>query len=279
MTSGSMAGTPESPRLRWSDVATRVGLFIALAVIGGVAAELVPIQGILPRSVLYVFTAGVLANAIPVRIFEHARLDDFGLGWSDEAGRDLLRGLGYGAAAAASVVALMLLFDWVRFEPSPHDSAGAAISASVLLLFGAAGEEMMFHGYAFQLLVRYLGAFATILPVAVIFGLLHLSNPNATLLGAVNTMAWGVLLGFACFRTRALWLPIGIHFGWNVMLPLTGANMSGITMRITGYTLHEHAGSWLSGGAYGPEGSVLATVAAGVLFWRVMRDSPEDGLS
>ena len=275
MTPRSAADPREAQRLRWTDVALRVGLFVVLAIAGGLAAELVPIQGVLPRSVLYVFTAGVLANAIPVRIFEHARLDDFGLGWSSHAGQQLLRGLGYGAAAAVSVVALMLLFDWVRFEPSPHDSAGAAIAASVLLLFGAAGEELMFHGYAFQLLVRYLGAFATILPVAVIFGLLHLSNPGATLLGAVNTIAWGVLLGFACYRTRALWLPIGIHFGWNVMLPLTGANMSGITMRISGYVLRDHAGSWLSGGAYGPEGSILATVAAAALFWRVIRDVPD----
>ena len=114
-------------------------------------------------------------------------------------------------------------------------------------------------------------AFATILPVAIIFGLMHLSNANATLLGAMNTAVWGVLFGYACYKTSALWLPIGIHFGWNVMQPLTGANLSGFTMRVTGYALHQHAGPWLSGGAYGPEGSVLATAAAVVLFWKVAR--------
>ena len=42
-------------------------------------------------------------------------------------------------------------------------------------------------------------------------------------------------------------------------------------MRVTGYALHQNAGGMLSGGAYGPEGSVLTTVAAGVLFWVVTR--------
>jgi len=143
--------------------------------------------------------------------------------------------------------------------------------SSALLLFGAAGEEMMFHGYAFQLLVRHMGPFATILPVGVAFGLAHLGNQGSTLMGFLNTILWGVLLGYACYRSGALWMPIGMHFGWNVMLPLAGANLSGFTIRIMGYALHPNAGSFWSGGAYGPEGSVLTTAAAAALFWAVSR--------
>ena len=129
----------------------------------------------------------------------------------------------------------------------------------------------MFHGYAFQLLVRHLGAFATILPVGVVFGLAHMGNQSSTLLGVVNTILWGVLLGYACYRTGALWMPIGMHFGWNVMLPLAGANLSGFTIRAMGYALDTTAGGFGSGGAYGPEGSVLTTAAVGALFWAVTR--------
>jgi uncharacterized protein len=263
--------TADSPRLAWHDVAVRVTVFVGFIFLVWFLSGMLPVEGSLARSVLFTFSAGALANAIPVRIFERARLADFGLGWTRESGRDLLRGLACGAGAAVAVLAALLALGWVDFEAAPAGSAGAAVLSSALLLFGAAGEEMMFHGYAFQLLVRSMGAFATILPVGVAFGLAHFGNQNSTLLGLVNTVLWGVLLGYACYRSGALWMPIGMHFGWNVMLPLAGANLSGFTIRVMGYALHPNAGASWSGGAYGPEGSVLTTVVAAALFWAVTR--------
>jgi uncharacterized protein len=253
------------------ELAMRVVLFVALAVLGGFVSAWLPLEGQLQRSVLFTFSAGILANALLVRIFENARLADFGLGWTPPSPRKLLEGLACGIGSATAVVAGLVAFGWAKFEAAPADSAGAVVAASALLLVGAAGEEMMFHGYAFQLLVRHLGAFATILPVGVVFGLVHLANPGATFMGILNTILWGVLLGFACYRTGSLWMPIGMHFGWNVMLPLAGANLSGFTIRIMGYALNASAGGFWSGGAYGPEGSVLTTAAVAALFWLVSR--------
>ena len=98
-----------------------------------------------------------------------------------------------------------------------------------------------------------------------------MGNPNSTLLGVGNTMLWGVLLGFAYWRTNALWLPIGLHFGWNVALPLFGANLSGFTMGVTGYALHWTDRCLWSGGDYGPEGSLLTTAIVIVLFFVLQR--------
>jgi membrane protease YdiL (CAAX protease family) len=263
--------SPPSPRLAWHEVAVRVIIFVGLAFLGGYLSAMLPVEGSLRRSVLFTFSAGVLANAIPVRIFERAQLADFGLGWTREAGRNLLNGLACGAGAAVAVLAALLALGWAHFEAAPADSAGAAVLSAALLLFGAAGEEMMFHGYAFQLLVRNLGVFATILPAGVAFGLLHVGNQGSTLLGVLNTALWGVLLGYACYRSGALWMPIGMHFGWNVMLPLAGANLSGFTIRVMGYALNPSAGGSLGGGAYGPEGSVLTTAVVAALFWVVSR--------
>ena len=81
---------------------------------------------------------------------------------------------------------------------------------------------MLFRGYAFQYLIGKMGPFATILPFGVLFGIVHGNNPNLTWLGLLNTAAWGVLLGFAFLRSGDLWLPIGLHFGWNWALPLFG---------------------------------------------------------
>ena len=83
---------------------------------------------------------------------------------------------------------------------------------------------------------------ATIVPVGVAFALLHIGNPNATWLGIANTAGFGVLFGYAYLRSRDLWLPVGLHFGWNFTLPLFGVNVSGLKMNVTGYEM-----SWTAG--------------------------------
>jgi uncharacterized protein len=140
-----------------------------------------------------------------------------------------------------------------------------------VLLFGAFGEELLFHGYAFQLLMKRLGPYQTILPAGVLFGLAHANNPAASQLGIANTMLWGVLFGYAYLRSGSLWLPIGLHYGWNWMLPLFGVNLSGFTMGVTGRRLRWSAGEIWSGGDYGPEASLLTTVAVAALLVLVRR--------
>ena len=78
----------------------------------------------------------------------------------------------------------------------------------VMLTFGAAGEEVLFRGYGFQVLLRTIGPYATILPVGVLFGALHAANPNVDKLGLINTAGFGVLFGYAFLRSRDLWLPV-----------------------------------------------------------------------
>ena len=73
---------PENPRLTWNAVAVRVAVFVACAALGRWLPRWLPVQGTLGRSVLFTFSAGILANAIPARIFERARFADFGLGWT-----------------------------------------------------------------------------------------------------------------------------------------------------------------------------------------------------
>lgn len=219
------------------------------------------------------FAAACLANAITVRIYERGKLSALGLGWAKTSSREFLLGLASGAGAAAFVLLLPISTGaafFARVPASEHIWASAAFLLFVLL-FAAFGEEMLFHGYAFQLLIRRLGAFATILPAAVLFGLAHMGNENSSWRGIGNTMLFGVLFGYAYLRTGALWLPIGLHFGWNVVLPLFGANLSGFTMGVTGYELRWKTSQLVSGGAYGPEGSVLTTGVVLLLFFVLHR--------
>jgi uncharacterized protein len=81
-----------------------------------------------------------------------------------------------------------------------------------------------------------------------------------------------VLFGLALWRSHDLWLPIGIHFGWNATLPFLGVELSGFTIRVTGYRLAWTSGNLWSGGNYGPEASLLASVVLVILFavvWKI----------
>jgi membrane protease YdiL (CAAX protease family) len=105
-----------------------------------------------------------------------------------------------------------------------------------------------------------------VLPVGILFALLHGSNPSVTNLALANTAGFGILFGYAYLRSRDLWLPIGLHFGWNFTVPLFGENLSGLRMNVTGYEMSWTAGRVWSGGEYGPEASILTSAVLVVLF-------------
>jgi hypothetical protein len=252
-------------------VVLRVGVFVfvALVLIAILPGLMQPIAGYLVAAALGTFAAAAIANALALRIYERGRLSDIGLGWSRASRRNLSLGLLGGIGAALVVLLGPVVVRVADLRPIPHENTkwASLLFVSIVLLFGAVGEEMLFRGYAFQILIRAIGPFATILPVSVIFGLAHMSNPNATLLGIINTALWGVLFGYAFLLSGDLWLPIGLHFGWNWTLPLLGANLSGSTMEVTGYSMHWSVGNLWSGGAYGPEGGLLTTVIVLLLFY------------
>ena len=242
-------------------------------------------------SVISIFAAAALASTFVVRIYERGRLEDIGMGWSPVSGRHFWKGAVAGAVAALFVVcagAAMGFLTWEKSaDPATAFTLGRLVLVGALLLFGAVGEELMFRGYAFQLLIGAFGPWIVIPGFAVLFALPHLLNPNAWWLGMLNTGVWGILLGYTMWRSGALWMPIGLHFGWNFLLPLSGARLSGFALSLHTYELKSKAAPWLSGGEYGPEGSALTTVACALLMmwlWRsrlerqpslLLREEPE----
>lgn len=249
-----------------------MGVFIILAVLGQyiIFPLIIGLIGapILVVATLGTFAAAAVANAIVLRIYERAQLSDIGLGWAAASRRNLALGIagGIGAGAIVLLGPIALRVADLQRIPDQHMQWPSLLFVSIILLFGAVGEEMLFRGYAFQVLVKFVGPFATILPFAILFALAHSLNLNFTALAFVNTMLWGIVLGYAFVVSGDLWLPIGLHFGWNWTLPLLGVNLSGFTMGVTGYSLHWKIGELWSGGEYGPEGGLLSTAVAALLF-------------
>ncbi|MGB8768615.1 MAG: CPBP family intramembrane glutamic endopeptidase [Candidatus Korobacteraceae bacterium] len=159
-----------------------------------------------------------------------------------------------------------------RFRLSLHTlpRVGAVL---LVLLLGALAEELIFRGYPFQHLEQGIGAIGAITVFSVMFGAVHLANPGASLWGLINTILIGILLSISYLRTRALWLPWGIHFGWNFALgflfglPVSGLRLFNVMVRTTA-----SGPQWVTGGNYGLEASATAVVVilvGVVMVWKL----------
>ena len=259
-------------------VLLRVAMFAVIAILGyfifpTMLLWLLGERVTIVIATLGTFAAAAVANAIVLRIYERGQLADIGLGWTVASRRNLALGILGGIGAGLIVLVGPILVRVADLEPVPdeHFRWPSLLFISIVLLFGAVGEEMLFRGYAFQVLVRAIGPFATILPTSVLFGLAHSDNLNFSWLALTNTILWGIVLGYAFLVSGDLWLPIGVHFGWNWILPLLGANLSGFTMGVTGYSMHWKIGGLWSGGAYGPEGGLLTSVTAIAMFFYLQK--------
>ncbi len=258
------------PKLGHTGLALRVGIFMITGIITlQIVSALLAWAGLLVQAAMAVFASAAVANALSLRIFERGGLSDIGLGWQTSTHRNLLYGLAGGIISALAVTGLPVLLGLatVTTDPTRSFSIPSFIFVLAVMVFGAVGEELLFHGYAFQLLMRKLGAFQTLLPIGVLFAAAHSNNLSAGNLSAFNTFLWGTFLGLCFLRSGDLWLPIGVHLGWNWALPLLGANVSGFKMGTTGLILNWNIGPLWSGGDYGPEAGLLTTLVLPVLGW------------
>ncbi|HMQ30492.1 MAG TPA: CPBP family intramembrane metalloprotease [Chloroflexaceae bacterium] len=100
-------------------------------------------------------------------------------------------------------------------------------------------------------------AWPAILIIAAVFGYVHISNPNATPVSAFGNALGGLMYGIAFIGGRNLWMPVGMHFGWNfVQGPVLGFPVSG-TLKPSLITLQETGSDLLTGGAFGPEAGLI----------------------
>jgi membrane protease YdiL (CAAX protease family) len=227
-----------------------------------------------PDSLLYFFLNDSILLILLIAIYKLtcAALDDkplafVGIGLRGRWGVELGAGLVAGTVMILAVAALEGILGVSSFSWTLADGATSqhvltwGIYIFVLFSIAGAAEELAFRGYPFQRLCDSLGAAGGIAVFSVVFGLAHLWNNAHTWLSTLNTMLVGVTLGVAYLRTRALWLPIGIHISWNFVEGFVlGYPVSGILVPAALVRPEVHGSAWLTGAFYGPEGSVLASV-------------------
>jgi uncharacterized protein len=186
-----------------------------------------------------------------------------------------LLGLGIGLALFSAVMAVL----WAAGAYHPSGWLGTSHLAPGLIFALLAGvlEEIIFRGFLFRLFAKILGTWGSLSLTAALFGLLHAKNPSATVGSSLAiAIEAGILLAAAYAATKHLWLPIGLHIGWNFCEgSVFGMTLSGNKMEsgLIGGSLQ--GAPILTGGAFGPEASLVAVVlcfaVAVVFLWRTIK--------
>ncbi len=264
---------PQSGLLRagWR-ISAFVVIFMAITAAGmlGIRA----ILGGLPKTSDLQFTilavTATIAVAIARKYLDRKSFTSLGLTFDKYAVLDVLYGIVNSALVMAGIYFAMLWTNLIEFQgfsgwmgsASPNLSLGVAVLPIVFaviykLAIVAWWEELVFRGYIFQNLVAGVGLMWSVVISSLVFGLIHASNPDATILSSLLIALITPQLIYAYLKTGQLWMPIGLHLGWNFFqASVFGFAASG--MKSPSLISQSPVGpEWLSGGAFGAEGSVL----------------------
>ena len=207
---------------------------------------------------------GVIVSAIVLftyivlyKFYEKRKITELAI---NGVGKNLMAGVLLGAGLQSLTILVMYLggdYSVVTVNSFLFILPPIAINITVAII-----EEILMRGIIFRIVEEKLGSYIALAVSAIIFGALHLANPNSSLTAGLKiAIEAGILLAAAYMYSRSLWFVIAIHFGWNfTQSGIFGANTSGHTMDRSLFTAKIHGADWLTGGQFGPEGSLQATL-------------------
>ncbi|MFD7707393.1 CPBP family intramembrane glutamic endopeptidase [Streptomyces sp. NPDC059786] len=244
-------------RLVWQLVAV-----VAVAAVGGQGMAAVEGNAWLTLAI------GLLTAVLSVLVYRWV------VAWSEGRPVTELAREGAGAALGRGTLIGVALFSAVMtnlFTSGYYDVHGRASLTGAIGLIGfmaaaAVTEEVMYRGVLFRIAEERMGTWIALVLTGLLFGLSHLLNPNATVWGALAiAVEAGSMLTGAYVATRNLWVPIGLHFGWNYAE--AGIFSTEVSGNDTARGLLDSTTSGpelITGGEFGPEASVYS-VMFGVL--------------
>lgn len=188
------------------------------------------------------------------------------------------RGLGIGLAMAAAAVALELLTGGATLQRTGEPVAAWLVAAGwavTSLTIAALGEELLFRGFPLARAADVVLPAVAALVLTVGFTALHGGNPGVTAVGLLNIGLASLVLSAAFFWWGGLPAAWGIHLGWNAGLGvMVDAPVSGIQLRMPAIEFVESGADWITGGAFGPEGGLVATVVMTVALALLLHRRP-----
>ena len=242
-----------------------IALTLAPSLINDFLFEIGPVQMLLGTvgETIAITTAVFLAR----RYLDKRSIESLGLKISTQTIIDILTGIGITLLQMGSIYLVMSGLGWVTFEGFAWeiDPIGLVIKNTLIFLaiFILVGwhEELLSRGYHLQTIASGLNLSWGVMLSSAFFGLLHLGNPNANWISTAGIFLAGLFFAFAYIRTKQLWLPMGMHLGWNFFegivfgFPVSGLNMYPLTR------IQIHGPEIWTGGAFGPEAGLIVVPA------------------
>lgn len=263
--------------LRASALAGRdVLLFYVVVVSVALAVALLPATLNLNLGTALPLLVGcVVAYGVMLKL-TRARLADMGVPPPRPSTAGFLRGAALGIAMAILAVGLAVVWGGARIgleQGSIGALAGSVLQVGLLLTAASLYEELMFRGFPLVRLAQVWGKVGASLVLAALFSALHLFNPEVSTAGLFNIGVASLALSAAFFTPGGLPAAWGVHLGWNGGLALGfDAPVSGLSFDLPVIDYLPGQIPWVTGGTFGPEGGVSATVALTVgLVWLVRR--------
>lgn len=271
--------SPGEARFRagWRLLLHSILVFLTTGLLVFITLPLIQDPGLLNTNIspvgFIIQTVAILsATWIARRALDRRSFKSLGFEWDQFALTDLLLGF----FIPALLMGLIFLTEWAlgfltfqgfawQFEDfsSVLIGLGSGFLAFVLV---AISEETLSRGYHLQNITEGTNLFWGLLISSSVFSILHLANPSSSLSSITGLIAAGVFLAFGWLRTRQLWLPIGLHLGWNFFEGnIFGFPVSGLeTSRLIRHTVEGPV--WLTGGSFGPEAGliILPAMALGI---------------
>lgn len=221
--------------------------------------------------------AAAIAHLVCLRLVERRPWAAVRLGRCALRPRPVALGWALGMLAVGVPTALLLVAGAFRVTPAGAGSslAGAASLLGVLAP-AALFEELLVRGYPFLVLRESVGPLPALLLTSLVFGLLHLQNPGATVGSTAAVTLAGIFLGGVLLATGSLWAAFSAHLAWNwTLAALFHAVVSGLPFAAPDYRVVDAGPDWLTGGGWGPEGGAGAVAgmlgALAFLHWRADR--------
>ena len=193
-------------------------------------------------------------------------LDAPALRWRTRLGplKGIAVGLVFGILPAAVAMTLGVFTagaGWLRDGGSLADWLLQSGKTILILAPAALSEELMFRGMPMVVAARAIGRGRAIVLLSLIFAIAHIQNPDVTPAGLGNIALAGIWLALAFFSPGGMWTAFGAHLGWNATLASLAAPVSGLPFDIPYIDYRMGQPIWLTGGAFGPEGGLLGTLA------------------
>lgn len=175
--------------------------------------------------------------------------------------KDYLKGWLYGAAILVICVIIMMMFGAVRISKVEFNGMLVLQFIPLILVWAIQGnaEEVLTRGFMLTGISRKINILTGIVISSIFFSAMHLGNNGLDILPLIDLFLFAIFASLLMIKSKNIWVVSGFHAAWNCFqgnvfaFPVSGTNIGNAFIHVT-----THGPSWLSGGKFGVEGSMVS---------------------